>query len=111
MRGHEEIIKARLGGVTPKVVFVNDYPCKTDWPTHGDYVTVCVHGDQIQSIDARFAVDLTVNISSLDDKRAKSLFERFKSAGARVVAACHAQALKHPLEQSGWADIWTQEGK
>jgi hypothetical protein len=86
MRGHEEIVKLRMLGVTPAVVVVNDHPCPTDWPKWGETATVCIFDDGIENIDFRFAKGLTLNICAANKTRAAALFELGKGSGAKVVA-------------------------
>lgn len=106
MRGHTEILRARMAKMAPSFVFVNDYPCKTDWFEGNDHATVCTHGDALANADFRFLVGLKVSISAPTEERAKALFERVKAAGAAVVAACHVNPDKHPHLQNGWAEIF-----
>lgn len=111
MRGHERLIEYRLKGKAPRLVFVNDYPCKTDWHENpGDAVTICTHGDPIETLDLRFLVGLRVSISTPSEKRAKTLFERVKKAGASAVAVCHVQTDRKPWEQNGYAETWSRNG-
>ena len=109
MRGHETIIQMRLAGRKPSIVFVNDYPCKTDWSEFGEHATVCTDGDTLSSVDLRCLVGLTASISASTESRAKALFAKAKQAGAVRVAACHVQQGKQPWEQSGWAEIYNGE--
>jgi hypothetical protein len=109
MKGHENIIALRMQGHKPKIVFLNDYPCETDWFEHGDQATVCTHHDFMGSLDLRFLVGLTVSISATSESRAKALFERVKQAGAGVVAACHVKPDKHQFDQDGWMQIFRKE--
>jgi hypothetical protein len=85
MKGHETLLQLRKAGRAPKIVFVNDYPCKTDWFHWGDHATVCVAGDGLESIDFRFAKGLTLSISAINKTRAKALFELGKASGAKTV--------------------------
>lgn len=105
MRGHESIIAMRKTGFTPKIVFLNDWPCKTDWFEHLDHATVSTAGDAISSLDLRFLVGLTVSISSQSEGRAKALFEKAKASGAKTVAACHVIVGIHSKDRSGWTEI------
>lgn len=109
MRGHLEIIAARIDGKKPPFVFINDFPCSTDWLEFGEHATVCTHGDLLSSMDFRFLTGLKVSISAHSEHRAKALFERIKGMGATHVAACHVQAEKHALDQAGWASVWCKE--
>ena len=109
MRGHEKLIDMRRAGKTPRHVFVNDYPCSTDWFETGDHVTLCADGDAISLLDLRCLFGLNVSISSPDEARAKALAERCKASGAATVAACHVQPEKSPFDQSGWAEVWRRK--
>jgi hypothetical protein len=104
MRGHEKIIEMRRNRFAPKIVFVNDWPCKTDWFEHQDHATVCTHGDSIEALDLRFLVGLTVSISSHVEVRAKALAKACREACAATVAACHIQP--GVLHGSGWVEVW-----
>lgn len=106
MRGHEHIIARRLDGYAPSIVFVNDYPCKTDWFEHQEHATVCTAFDSLTSLDLRFLVGLRVCINATTEERAKALFERSKAEGAAVVAASHTQVGVSVFEQSGWTEIY-----
>lgn len=105
MRGHENLIQLRKEGKVPKIVFLNDYPCQTDWFEHADHATVCTAGDPISSLDLRFLVGLTVSISASTESRAKALFTKAKWFGAKTVAACHVQQGVRPWEQAGWTEV------
>lgn len=98
MRGHEPIIKMRLRGKKPAVVFLNDCPCTTsrDWHNPGekygevwpaDHASVCTHGDPLSSLDLRFLVGVRVHVASVSEGRAKALFEKVKGVGAAMVVA------------------------
>lgn len=104
MRGHESIIQMRKQGKKPPFIFINDYPCKTDWFEHGEHATVCVHGDSLHSIDIPFVVGARVSISSPSEARAKTLFELAKEYGAKTVAACHVVA--NPFKEQSWCEVW-----
>ena len=111
MRGQHQLIEMREQRKKPGIVFLNDYPCDVNWHTDRDAaVTICTHGDQLKTIDLRFLVGLKVSISSTVEQRAKQLFELVKSNGAAVVAACHVQPGQHPEHQSGWAEVWRNNG-
>lgn len=109
MRGHENIISQRIAGHVPNIVFINDYPCKTDWFEFREQATVCTADDPLSSLDLRFLVGLRVSISATTEDRAKALFDRAKKAGAKVVAACHLQPGVHATNQGGWTEIFYRE--
>lgn len=104
MKGHAKIIEARLAGKVPPFVFINDYPCETDWFEFGDHATVCTHGDSIASLDFRFLVGTKVSITADSEARAKALFERAKAAGAVIVGAGHCTPTRN-----GWCEIWHKD--
>lgn len=106
MRGHEKIIASRLAGTTPKIVFLNDYPCKTDWFDNAGHATVCTAGDPLSSLDLRFLVGLKVSIGAESEARAKAIFAKAKAFGAKTVAACHIQPQTHAADQHGWCEIY-----
>lgn len=109
MRGHTNIIEQRMQHRAPRMVFVNDYPCKTDWFEQSEQATVCTHGDHIGMLDLRFLVGLRVSISATSQDRAQALFERVKAAGAAAVAAVHVLPNCHPQDQRGWCQVFTKE--
>ena len=106
MRGHEEIIRMRLDGLAPEIIFINDFPCQTDWFDNDDYCTVCVHQEPIKTLDMRFCAGLTVSILSDSENRAKELLEACKQAGVRVCASSHHQVGKLGWQQEGWSTVW-----
>lgn len=114
MMGHTDLIAMRGRGYAPKIVFINDYPCKieTEWLNPGErfgekwpstFCTISVHKDTISSLDLRFLVGLTVSISALDDRRGKALFEKVKRSGAKTVAIGIGSNF------GDWADIYHKE--
>ena len=109
MKGHEDIITMRRNRMAPAFVFINDWPCKTDWMRERAAATVCTDGDVIQSLDLRFLVGLQVVVSSTDERRAKALFEACKAAGAKAVASCHIKDGVPGWKQDGWFQVWRKE--
>jgi hypothetical protein len=109
MRGHEAIIELRRNRMAPPFVFINDYPCDTDWLQDRAGSTVCVAGDHIPALDLRYLIGLKVSISSESEARAKALFDACKAAGARTVAACHIKPERRDWEQDGWATVWRKD--
>ena len=116
MRGHEPILAMRKRGIKPSIVFINDFACPEshDWQNPGekfsqqwpaDHATVSTAGDPLSSLDLRFLVGLTVSISSMNEGRAKALFENAKASGAATVAACHHIQAIHSGCKSGWTQI------
>ena len=122
MRGHEPIIRMRMAGRTPRIVFLNDYPSPEakDWHQPGerygqqwepDHATVCTHGDAISGLDLRFLKGLTVSISADSEARAKALFAKAKWFGASTVAACHSTIDSRGHVDAGWTEIFHEQEK
>lgn len=109
MRGHEAVIRMREEGKKPIFVFLDDYPCDTDWFETGFHANVCVDGDDIQSLDLRFLVGLSVSVSSHDESRAKALFEACKAVDVDRMAACHIKPELPAGRQDGWVGTWSRE--
>jgi len=109
MKGHHALVAMRQSGRHPKWVFINDYPCKTDWHEWGEHATLCVHGDSLAGLDLRFLVGLHVSVSSPVLERAKAIFEMVKSSGAQAVAAGYSQPGINYRDQSGWSEVWKKE--
>lgn len=105
MKGHEVILKMRMRGLKPGFVFLNDYPCQTDWFDYGENATVCTHGDDITALDLAFLHGCRVSISATSESRAKGLFEACKRVDASAVAACVVQNV-HISKQNGWMEVW-----
>ena len=111
MRGQDQLIDMRKAGKRPAIVFINDFPCRTDWADWGDHATVCIDGDQLSSLDLRFVVGMTVSVSSFEEARAKRIADICKQAGARTVAGAHAIRVNEFQTTTGWVDIWQAERK
>ncbi len=110
MKGHQPVIAMRMNRKAPRIVFLNDYPCKTDWfDNPGDAATVCTHGDRLETLDLRFLVGLRVSISSPSENRAKALYDACRGIGASAVAACHVQEDKKYFQQDGWSAVWQRQ--
>jgi hypothetical protein len=106
MKGHEPIIALRQAGKKPAIVFLNDFPCSTDWPRFGDHATVDVSGDQPEWLDLRFLIGMRVSITGMSEKRAKRLLEACKRAGAVTVAAGVAQHVGGGRFEPVWSEVW-----
>ena len=94
MQGHHQLIALRQSGVKPSIVFVNDYPCRTDWQQHMDNPTVSVFDTPLENIDFRFATGIRVSITAANAGRAQFLFDKAIEAGAEVVACCSSNFTK-----------------
>lgn len=109
MNGQEHIYTMREQGHQPDWVFINDFPCQTDWTEHDDFATICTAGDNIKRLDLRFLLDCRVSITSLSEKRAKELFEACKPY-ALLVASSVIDPKQNPNHQTGWNEIWNRHG-
>jgi len=111
MRGHEEIIKMRLEGYVPDYINLDDFAKPNpmiEWQKKfGETFTpiVCVSGDQLAMLDLRFLVNLTVNITSESEQRAKKLFDLAKKAGAKTVVAGYV-VINGEKATTEWMDLW-----
>jgi len=99
MKGHDAIIQMRINRQRPEWVFVNDYPCSTDWAKHNDQATISVHGDNIRTLDLRFLLGLKVSVSSASEERARELFDACQRHHVSLVAASHTV-------KNGWTEVW-----
>lgn len=118
MLGHLPIIKMRMAGKRPKIVFINDFPTPeaADWHKPGaaygqvwvpDHATVQIDpSDRIEALDLRFVAGLIVSATGSTEARAKALFEACKHFGATTVGAVHAIDLGQYHVKSGWTDIY-----
>lgn len=111
MRGHEAIIRMRKEyGKKPPFVFINDYPCQTDWFEEGiGYARISIHGDKLESLDLRFLVGLSVSVTASSEKRSKALFEACKSVGVAQVVATHIDPTRKPWEQRSEVHVYKRE--
>ena len=104
MKGHEPILEMRKQRVQPEWVFINDFPCSTNWQLFDDFATVCVHEDNIRMLDLRFLVDCKVSIASTNERRAKALFNECKKYASLVASGVVTK--EHPAKQTGWQEVW-----
>lgn len=86
MNGHRELITMRRAGFKPAFVFVNDYPCHTDWAKFGDHPTISVDGDTPELQDFRFLVGVTAIVAGFDADRVKRIATACQAHAKRVVA-------------------------
>jgi hypothetical protein len=105
MRGHDALIAIRLKGEQPEWVFINDFPCNTDWQKYNDYATISVFGDKIRSLDMRFLVGCRATIASTSESRAKALLDACKPYCELVAASAINPSQKFHL-QTGWSEVW-----
>ena len=87
MNGHRELITMRRAGFKPAFVFVNDFPCQTDWAKFGDHPTVCTAGDTPELQDFRFLVGVTAIVGGFDAERVKRITKACEAHAKRVVAS------------------------
>ena len=106
MRGHEEIIKMRMKGKAPELVYLDDFESAlSDWQQLEIEPVVSLNNDILESLDLRFLVGLNVCVTSRSEIRAKRLFEACKAAGAKWVGASHT-VMKGEIAQTGWMEIY-----
>jgi hypothetical protein len=91
VRGHENLIALRKRGMKPNgMVWMCDYPVKPevmDWIGEHMNPTVCVDGDDLESLDLRFLIGMPVNVTGDDKLRVRRLSVLAVKAGAKLVTA------------------------
>lgn len=109
MHGQHAILAMRSRGHKPAIVFINDYPCHTDWFETGEHATVCVHNDQPELLDLRFLQGCRVSISASTRDRAERLMTACKNAGCTTIGAGVNEPAGHGRFASSWSAIWHVE--
>lgn len=121
MRGHAPILRMRMAGMRPAIVFLSDFMTtkSKDWHDPGarygevwpaDHATVEIEStENIATLDLRFLAGVRVSISCQTEQRAKALAEACKRAGAITVAATHTYFVSPHRCESGWTEIWHKE--
>lgn len=104
MNGHRELIAMRRSGFKPAFVFVNDYPCDTNWAKWGDHPTVCVSGDTPELEDYRFLVGTTVILAGFDATRIERFSKACEAHAKRVIATVSTQLTPARCEVVSVAD-------
>lgn len=89
MHGHEHLIAMRKRGMKPSMVFLSDFPGKSNWHETGDHPEITVYHDVPERADLRFLVNLSVTITASTKDRAKALLEACRKAGATSVSTCY----------------------
>ena len=89
MKGHEAVIKTRMGGKAPASVYINadGYSAvKTDPEPFEKHPTVVIFPhERMSELDLRFLVGMLVVIDGFDHKRVDSIRDACIRAGARRV--------------------------
>lgn len=110
MRGHEHIIAMRKARTKPRIVFINDGwsdGMAKHWHESNDHATVELQpGENIENLDLRFLVGVTVSISSCDMNRAKRLFQSCIDAGASTVGACAFRRINEYRVEDTWSEVF-----
>lgn len=105
MHGHEPLIAMRKAGKKPTMVFLSDFPEKSNWHETGDYPEISVFHDVPERADLRFLVNLNVTITASTKDRAKALLAACVKAGATSVSTCY-----HPNNKDNYFRIVTKDG-
>tara|TARA_R110000772_G_scaffold7311_1_gene25022 strand:+ start:1659 stop:1970 length:312 start_codon:yes stop_codon:yes gene_type:complete len=94
MKGHENLIQMRTDGYAPDYVFINDFPCETNWNDFNEAVTISTADDNIKLLDLRFIVGMNVLVLATDKLRANDLYKACKQHKAKmVVVSCKGSDL------------------
>lgn len=105
MKGHEALLQMRLNGKAPEYVFINDFPCKTDWMLFDEEVTINVDGDALKTLDLRMLVDLKIIAISTNLERAKTLFAVCKKHHPQALYCSHINGIHHT---DGWMGSYSR---
>lgn len=112
MRGHEAIVRMRLRGLSPGVVFVHDdLPTGDDqwrrWAELGEVATVELAAtDRPKSLDLRFCVGLSVMLNGRDQSRVMAACAAFVAAGASRVVWVVEGGADRRFEPIAAGDTW-----
>ena len=104
MDGHRELITMRRAGFKPAFVFVNDFPCQTDWAKWGDHPTICVAGDTPELQDFRFLVGVTAIVGGTDAERVRRVAKACQAHAKRVIASVAVPVTEHRMETTTVTD-------
>lgn len=109
MRGHEHLILMRRNGWLCDGIFVNDYPCNTDWWMFTDsHPTICIDAfDAIELLDWRFCIGTTVHISGREVERTRRIMNACKEAGAsKIIAMASRQVPGKSYFENIFGEFW-----
>lgn len=91
MTGHEQLIRVRKHGLKPAgLVYVDDYPVRPvflDWLQNKTMPTVCTHGADVDALDLRCLLGLSVQVTGGSMARVKKIAAAARKAGADTVFA------------------------
>jgi hypothetical protein len=88
MQGHDKVIQMRMAGEMPSCVFIDDFKVEpSKWAQETDFLSVCVEGDNLKTLDLRFLVGLDVRATANTENRAREIFEAAIANGAKSVAS------------------------
>jgi hypothetical protein len=83
MRGAEELVRMRLEGRVPRLLWVD---LDIDYMADGEHLSISAN-DSLASLDLRPVQGLVVSVSGCDDKRVKAVAKACEENGARRVIA------------------------
>lgn len=108
MIGHQPLINLRMSGKAPKYISLEDHRSMNakDWHEWDDSPVICIHKDDLHTLDLRFVVGLTVHFSSFDERRAKAIHQKLIDNKARVITSCVLLAGQPYFRQTGWSEIY-----
>jgi hypothetical protein len=106
MNGHEKLVEMRLKGHAPEWVFINDFPCQTNWFETNEQPTICVAGDNLKQLGFFYLTGLRVVAVSSDLARATYLHSKLIASGAATVASSHIPKDDPHAQLPGWTEIW-----
>lgn len=108
MLGHEPLINLRMSGKAPKFISIEDHPSLNahEWHKWDDSPVICIAKDDLHTLDLRFAIGLTVFLTSLDERRAKVVHQKLIDAKARVITSSVLLPGQPYFRQTGWSETY-----
>jgi len=106
MRGHEPLIAMRLRGRKPASVWVwdrDDFGMSKAWHQRAESqakpLVLIEPAENLQRLDLRFAVGLTVFIDTEQPERMQAMVDAFHAAGAHRVVGISSRPSSHPTSE------------
>lgn len=108
MIGHDHLIKMRMSGKAPAYISIEDHKSLNahEWHEWDDSPTICIYKDDLHTLDLRFAIGLTVFLTSFNKARAKAVHQKLVDAKARVITSSVLIPGAPYFKQTGWSETY-----
>jgi hypothetical protein len=108
MIGHLPLINMRMSGQAPKYISIEDHKSLNahEWHEWDDFPVICIAKDDLFTLDLRFAIGLTVFLTSFDERRAKAVHQKLIDAKARVITSSVLLPGQPYFRQTGWSETY-----